>query len=288
MSIPNEIKIGILGAGGKMGMRIGANLKKLPNEIFYIENAEAGIKQLAEIGTEVSAPTAVMGQLDFLILAVPDLYINKITTEVVPDMKSDAIVLLLDPAAAYMDQVCIREDLHYTVIHPCHPALFKDQPTLEGYSDHFGGISGLQDIVSTHWKGAREKYELACDVVREMFAPVDQIFELTLKQMAFLEPSVVEVCGLSLVSVFKELAEEMDKRGIPKEAGMSFLLGHIKIELAILLLGSNPASDAAMIAMDYGKDKIIKAGWKKVLTDESLHEVLAKMLKLDKNSVPAS
>lgn len=284
MSIPNEIKIGILGAGGKMGMRIGANLKKLPNEIFYIENAEAGIKRLDEIGIEVSAPTAVMGQLDFLILAVPDLYINKITTEVVPDMKSDAIVLLLDPAAAYMDQVCIREDLHYTVIHPCHPALFKDQPTLEGYNDHFGGISGLQDIVSTHWKGTRDKYELACDVVREMFAPVDQIFEITLKQMAFLEPSVVEVCGLSLVSVFKELVEEMDKRGIPKEAGMSFLLGHIKIELAILLLGSNPASDAAMIAMDYGKDKIIKADWKKVLTDESLHEVLAKMLKLDKNS----
>jgi hypothetical protein len=287
MSIPNEIKIGILGAGGKMGMRIGANLKKLPNEIFYIENAEAGIKRLDEIGIEVSAPTAVMGQLDFLILAVPDLYINKITTEVVPDMKSDAIVLLLDPAAAYMDQVCIREDLHYTVIHPCHPALFKDQPTLEGYNDHFGGISGLQDIVSTHWKGTRDKYELACDVVREMFAPVDQIFEITLKQMAFLEPSVVEVCGLSLVSVFKELVEEMDKRGIPKEAGISFLLGHIKIELAILLLGSNPASDAAMIAMDYGKDKIIKADWKKVLTDESLHEVLAKMLKLDKNSAQA-
>ena len=287
MSIPNEIKIGILGAGGKMGMRIGTNLKKLPNEIFYIENAEAGINRLDEIGIEVSAPTAVMGQLDFLILAVPDLYINKITTEVVPDVKSDAIVLLLDPAAAYMDQVCIREDLHYTVIHPCHPALFKDQPTLEGYKDHFGGISGLQDIVSTHWKGARDKYELACDVVREMFAPVDQIFEITLKQMAFLEPSVVEVCGLSLVSVFKELVEEMDKRGIPKEAGMSFLLGHIKIELAILLLGSNPASDAAMIAMDYGRDKIIKADWKKVLTDESLHEVLAKMLKLDKNSAQA-
>ena len=130
MSIPKEIKIGILGAGGKMGMRIGANLKKLPNEIFYIENAEAGIKRLNEIGIEVSAPTAVMGQLDFLILAVPDLYINKITTEVVPDMKSDAIVLLLDPAAAYMNQVCIREDLHYTVIHPCHPALSKISPRL--------------------------------------------------------------------------------------------------------------------------------------------------------------
>ena len=65
---------------------------------------------------------------------------------------------------------------------------------------------------------------------------------------------------------------------------------HIRVAVfvgAILLLGSNPASDAAMIAMDYGKDKIIKADWKKVLTDESLHEVLAKMLKLDKNSAQA-
>jgi hypothetical protein len=26
-----------------------------------------------------------------------------------------------------------------------------DQPMLEGYNDHFGGISGLQDIVSNHY-----------------------------------------------------------------------------------------------------------------------------------------
>ena len=281
MSIPNEIKMGILGAGGKMGMRISANLKKLPNKIFYLETAEAGIKRLTQSGLKVSGQAEALDQVDVLILAVPDILINQISTAVVPHLNPDSTVILLDPAAAYMNQVCLREDLHYTVIHPCHPALFKDQPTLEGYNDHFGGISGLQDIVSTHWKGAREKYELACDIVREMFAPVDKVFEITLAQMAFLEPSVVEVCGLSLVSVIKELVDEMDKRGIPKDAGMSFLLGHIKIILAIFLLGSNPASDAAMIAMDYGKDKLIKKDWKKVLTDESLHEVLTKMLKLD-------
>ena len=122
------------------------------------------------------------------------------------------------------------------MIHPCHPALFKDQPTLEGYQDHFGGIAGLQDIVSTPWKGSRARYELARDIVRQMFAPVDQVFEITLEQMAFLEPAVVEVGGLSLLSVFKELIEEMDNRGTPKDAGRSFLLGHIKIILAILLL----------------------------------------------------
>ena len=92
------------------------------------------------------------------------------------------------------------------------------------------------------------------------------------------------IFGFSLVSVLKELVEEMDKRKIPKDAAMSFLLGHIKIELAILLLGSNPASDAAMIAMDYGRDKLIREDWKQVLTDESLHEVLTKMLKLDDKS----
>ncbi|MBW2430303.1 MAG: oxidoreductase [Deltaproteobacteria bacterium] len=281
MSIPSEIRLGILGAGGKMGMRISANLKKLSNEIFYIENAKAGIKRLEKNGFKVSAPQEALGKVDVLILAVPDILIKKISTEVVPHMQTDSTVILLDPAAAYMNQVCIRQDLHYTVIHPCHPALFKDQPTLDGYNDHFGGIAGLQDIVSTHWKGARQKYELACNIVREMFAPVDKVFEITIEQMAFLEPAVVEVCGLSLVSVFKELVEEMDKRGIPKDAALSFLLGHIKIELAILLLGTNPASDAAMIAMDYGKDKLIKEDWKKVLTDESLHEVLTKMLKLE-------
>jgi ketol-acid reductoisomerase len=168
MGIPGEIRIGILGAGGKMGMRISANLKKLPNEIFYIENAEIGTKQLEKSGLKVSAPQEALGMVDVLIFAVPDILINKITTEVVPDMKSDSTVILLDPAAAYMKQVCMREDLHYTVIHPCHPALFKDQPTLESYNDHFGGISGLQDIVSTHWKGSRQKYELACDIVRDV------------------------------------------------------------------------------------------------------------------------
>jgi hypothetical protein len=33
--------------------------------------------------------------------------------------------------------------------------------------------------------------------------------------------------------------------------------------------------------MDYGKNKLIKEDWKQVLTDEALHEVLTKMLKLD-------
>ena len=120
------------------------------------------MKRLEESGMKVSAPAKATGQVDFIILAVPDILINKISTEVIPNLKPDATVILLDPTTAYMNQVCIREDLHYTVVHPCHPAFFKDQPTPEGHNDHFGGISGLQDIVSTHWKGSRDKYKSWC------------------------------------------------------------------------------------------------------------------------------
>lgn len=281
MKIPQDLNIGILGAGGKMGMRIGVNLKHLANKIFHIENGKDGMQRLSESGVEVSLLEDVIEQIDCLILAVPDIYVNKISIDVVPKMKSGAIVMLLDPAAAYMNQVCIREDLHYTVAHPCHPALFKEQPSFEAYNDHFGGILGRQDVVASHWKGDRDEFEIARHVAKEMFAPVDQVFEITLAQMAFLEPTVVEVCGMSLMSIFEELQTEMDKRDIPRDAAMSFLLGHINVALAIFLLKTNPLSDGAMIAMEYGREKIIHHDWKQVLTDESLHEVLAKMLKLE-------
>lgn len=281
MRIPQELNIGILGAGGKMGMRIGVNLQHLGNTMFHIENGKDGMQRLRESGVAVSLLEDVIGDVDCLIFAVPDIHVNKISIDVVPKMKSGAIVMLLDPAAAYMNQVCMRENLHYTVAHPCHPALFKEQPSFEAYNDHFGGILGRQDVVASHWKGDRDKFEVAREVAREMFAPVDQVFEVTLAQMAFLEPTVVEVCGMSLISIFKELQTEMDKRGIPKDAAMSFLLGHINVALAIFLLGTNPLSDGAMVAMEYGRKKIINNDWKQVLTDDSLHEVLAKMLKLE-------
>jgi len=70
MSIPQDIRIGILGAGGKMGMRISANLQKLPNEIFYLENAEAGIERLTQSGLKVSATAEALGRVDVLIWVV--------------------------------------------------------------------------------------------------------------------------------------------------------------------------------------------------------------------------
>ena len=59
------------------------------------------------------------------------------------------------------------------------------------------------------------------------------------------------------------------------------LLGHIQVALANGLRGDNPFSDACLIAMDYGRETIIKDDWKKIFDDDELDNVLKRMLHLD-------
>jgi D-apionate oxidoisomerase len=53
------------------------------------------------------------------------------------------------------------------------------------------------------------------------------------------------------------------------------------VALANTLRGSNPFSDACLIAMDYGRETIVKDDWKKIFDDSELDKVLARMLHLD-------
>ena len=59
------------------------------------------------------------------------------------------------------------------------------------------------------------------------------------------------------------------------------LLGSARA-LANGLRGDNPFSDACLIAMEYGKESIIKDDWKKIFQDDELDKNLARMLHLDK------
>lgn len=69
-----------------------------------------------------------------------------------------------------------------------------------------------------------------------------------------------------MATIMKEAIEESVRRGVPRPAAEAFLLGHIQIPLAIALKSSNPFSDAAMIAVDYGKlPRASREDWKKDL-----------------------
>jgi len=58
------------------------------------------------------------------------------------------------------------------------------------------------------------------------------------------------------------------------------LYGHIQIALAVALRGTNPFSDACLIAIEQGKEAIIQPDWKKVFEKEHLDTTIRKMLKL--------
>ena len=46
-----------------------------------------------------------------VILAVPDALIGEVATDIVPDLKSGAMLICLDPAAPYAGKLPDREDV---------------------------------------------------------------------------------------------------------------------------------------------------------------------------------
>ena len=78
------------------------------------------------------------------------------------------------------------------------------------------------------------------------------------------------------------LAEAVNTAGIPEQAVKAMLFGHVQIALANSLLGSNAFSDAALIAMDYGRDRVIKDDWRRIFDEAELDTVIARMLQLER------
>lgn len=275
--------IAVIGAGGKMGMRVSDNLVKTDHAVSYSENSPAGQERVRAAGRELTeTPDAVRGA-DIVVLAVPDLALGPVTAEIVPQLKPGAIVLTLDPAAAYAGLLTTREDVIQAVAHPCHPSIFLQRTTPEEYADTFGGIAAPQDAIAAIESDDPAKQAIVEATVRAIYAPVIDVHWVTIKQLAQLEPTLVETIACMVGALLKEaLDEAVNTMGVPEPAARSILLGHTQVALANGLRGDNPFSDACLIAMDYGKESIIKDDWKKVFRDDELDRNLARMLHLDK------
>ncbi|GKX57816.1 phosphogluconate dehydrogenase C-terminal domain-containing protein [Leminorella grimontii] len=278
-----ELKtITLLGAGGKMGMRISDNLQKSAYQVYYCENAPAGQKRVEDAGRKVTDADASIPNSDVVILAVPDIALQKISADVVPKMKQGAILLTLDPAASYANLIFQREGIQYAVAHPCHPSVFLERYTKEEYADAFGGVAAVQSIVASFEQGTDAQRQALEKIVRQMYAPVDDVHWITVKQLAYLEPTLVETVTCMVGTLMKEALDETVRySGVPEAAAKAIMYGHVQIALAVAFRATNPFSDACMIAIDYGKEKIIKPDWKTIFDEKELDIVLARMLKID-------
>ncbi|MDI4645143.1 phosphogluconate dehydrogenase C-terminal domain-containing protein [Cohnella hashimotonis] len=274
--------IALIGAGGKMGCRISDNLRKGVRKVNYVETGLRGIERLAERGIVPTPQQEALQDADIVILAVPDTAIGDVAAGVVPAMKPGALLILLDPAAAYIGKLPNRKDVAYFVAHPCHPPVFNDETTPEARRDFFGGVAAKQAIVCALMQGREEDYVRGELAAKEMYAPVMRSHRITVEQMAMLEPTMAETISSMMVTVLGEAMEEAVKRGVPYEAAKDFMLGHINIQLGIVFEKVNPFSDACLVAIEYGRKAIIKEGWRELYNPDKVYEQIDAMLHPEK------
>ena len=277
-----QMTIAVIGAGGKMGMRVSNNLQRSSHLVRYAENSPGGQQRTTEAGRTVTDSAEAVAGADVVILAVPDVALGPVSSALVPELDPGTIVLTLDPAAAYANLLYQRADVEYAVAHPCHPSVFLQRKTTEELDDTFGGIAAPQDVVAALESGQPEKQAVAEEVIRLMYAPVLDVHWVTVKQLAYLEPTLVEVVACMVGDLLNDaLQETVHTVGVPEPAARAMLMGHMQVALANGLRGDNPFSDACLIAMDYGREKIIKDDWKSIFNDDELDHVLKEMLHLE-------
>ena len=264
--------IALFGAAGKIGTRISNRLRQDAGfNTLYVEAGEAGIARLREHGFMPTLPEEAARQADVVILAVPDTLIGKVSASAVPQMKSGAMLICLDPAAPYGGELPERKDIVYFVTHPCHPPVVNDETDPEARRDFYGGVKAKQNIVCALMQGGNDDYKLGEEIARRMFAPVMTAHRVTVEQMALLEPALSETVILTCMAIMREAIDEAVRRGVPAQAAWDFALGHMNINLGILFGYSDARlSDGAKLAMERARDRLFKPDWRSVFDIENV------------------
>jgi D-apionate oxidoisomerase len=265
-------KIALFGAGGKMGMRLGANLKNSAYTVAPVEVSDAGKARLSdELGWQSTPVNHALKGADIVVLAVPDTAIGKVAHGIVDQLAPGTIVVILDAAAPYAGHLPKRDDITYFITHPCHPPIFNDETDMAAKLDRFGGVAAKQAIVCCLMQGPEGHYAIGEAVAKTIWAPVMRSHRLTVEQIALLEPGLAETVVASLLDVMREAMDEVVRRGVPHEAARDFLLGHMNI-LAAVIFKEQPGvfSDACNKAIQFGKPVLMRDDWKRVFEADEI------------------
>lgn len=268
------MKIALLGAGGKMGVRLATNLQGSGYLVDHVEISAIGRERLKSlIGVDCVSREDALADADIVLLAVPDRLIGKVVHEIVHQVRSGTRFIALDAAAPHAGELPERDDVTYFVTHPCHPSIFNDETDPEAKRDFFGGVLAKQHIVCALMQGPESDYELCDHVARQIYKPVITSHRCTVEQLAILEPALSEQVALTMCSAMREAMEEAIRMGVPREAAKQFLLGHINIGLSVAfeIFPEGRFSEGALYTIEKARPHILKEGWlKKIFTPEAV------------------
>ena len=265
-------KIALFGAGGKMGMRLGANLKDSRFQVAPVEVSDAGKARLKdELGwLALNADDALHGA-EIVVLAVPDSAIGKVSHAIADQLKPGTMIVVLDAAAPYAGHLPTRKNITYFVTHPCHPPIYNDETDMKAKMDRFGGVAAKQAIVCCLMQGPESDYAKGEEVARTIWSPVMRSHRLSVEQLALLEPGLAETVAASLLDIMREAMDEVVRRGVPEAAARDFLLGHLNI-LGAVIFKEQPGvfSDACNKAIQFGKPVLMRDDWKRVFEPDEI------------------
>lgn len=273
------MKIALIGAGGKMGVRLSRNLKGSRYDVAHVEVSEIGQKRLRdEVGAECVAVDEALKGAEAVILAVPDTAIRKVGADIVPKVAPGTIVIALDAAAPFAGHFPERTDVTYFVTHPCHPPIFNDETDLAAKRDYFGGIAARQAIVSALMQGPEEHFAIGEEIAKTIFQPILRSHRVTVEQMALLEPGLSETVCATLLVVMKDAMDEVVRRGVDRVAARDFLLGHLNILAAVVMEEVDGVfSDACNKAIVNGKPRLMRDDWLGVFETHEITESIRRI-----------
>jgi len=246
-----------------MGVRLATNLQGSKYDVDHVEVSEVGRQRLKDaIGQDCVEQAAALESADVVVLAVPDKLIGTIAKTFIEDLKPGTSVIMLDAAAPHAGELPERGDITYFVSHPCHPPIFNDETSSEAKNDFFGGLHAKQHIICALMQGPDDHYDLCEDIARTFYKPVMRSHRVSVEQMAILEPALSETVGATLALATRKALDHAVGLGVPKQAAMDFMLGHLNIELSVAYeIFDGKFSDGALQAIVDAEPVIFKDGW---------------------------
>lgn len=272
-------RIALLGAGGKMGVRLARNLQGSRFEVRHVEVGEAGRRRLAEeLGVTCVGQDAALDGAQVVVLAVPDTVIGRVAHAIAPRLAPGTMVMTLDAAAPFAGHLPQRDDLAYFVAHPCHPSIFSPDLRRDGTPDFFGGGHAPQSIVSALMQGTEADFDLGEEIAKTIYAPVLRAHRVSVEQMALLEPGLSETVCATLLDTMRAAMDEVVARGVPAECARDFLLGHMTILSAVIFREIPGAfSDACNKAIEHGRPRLLRDDWRGVFDREEIAESIRRI-----------
>lgn len=271
-------QVALLGAAGAMGTRASHTLSRHPDEfaVMHVEATGEGAARLRERGVTAVPVDEAVAVADATIMAIPDNVIGPVAKQIVPKLRSGALLMCLDPAAPYGGRIPNRDDIAVFVAHPSHPPVFNDESTSEARKDYFGSGLAKQSIVCALARGTEEDYQLGERLAATLWGPILRSHRVTVEQMAMLEPALSETVTATCLTVIREATDEAIRRGVPAQAAKDFVLGHINVELAILFDELDwDFSAGCKLAIEAAKEEIFQPDWRKVFDEANLKASVA-------------